>query len=248
MIDPTISVIVPAFNEADYLPRYLPTVLASLRLWEEATGQVGEVIVVDNASTDTTPQVAEQLGARVVHEPQRGIGRARNTGARAAHGEYLVFVDADVEFPLSGVRDIADTLRPGRCAGPCVGGAIPPEYEPSRAGTRLLVAAWALYRRHFGGAQGVCQFATREAFDTVRGYREDMFMSEDVEFFARLTRLGAARQHPVVHLTHLRVRPSNRRFERWPSWRIWWWCNPITANLARTSPRFWRHWYDSTIR
>ncbi|WP_405085975.1 glycosyltransferase [Microbispora sp. NBC_01389] len=244
MIQPTVSLIIPAFDEAGYLPRYLPTVLASLRLFEEHTCQVGEVIVVDNASTDATAAVAEQLGARVVREPQRGIGRARNTGARAALGEYLVFVDADVEFPLGGVRDIVDTLRPGLC----VGGAIPPEYEPNRAGTRLLVAAWAAYRRRFGGAQGVCQFATREAFGTVRGYREDMFMSEDVEFFARLTRLGAAHQHPVTHLTHLRVRPSNRRFERWPSWRIWWWCNPITANLARTSPRFWRHWYDTTVR
>lgn len=240
----TLSVVIPAFNEESYLPRHLPTVLASLKHWEQHSGQRGEVIVVDNASTDATAQVAADLGARVITEPTRGIGRARNTGAAAAAGRYLLFVDADVDFPLEGASEAVRCLA----SGGSVGGAIPALYEPTKLGTRLLVAAWALYRRHRGGAQGVTQFCTREAFHALGGYRPELYMSEDVEFFARLTRLGEQTGAPVVHLTGLRVRPSHRRFEQWPSWRMIWWANPITAHLFLTSRRFWRHWYDTTIR
>jgi len=241
---PALSVVIPAFNEEDYLPRYLPTVLASLRRWEQTSGQRGEVIVVDNASTDATARVAAKLGARVIAEPVRGIGQARNAGAAAAAGQYLVFIDADIDFPAEGITDAMRHLT----SGMCVGGAIPPLYEPTKLGTRLLVAAWGLYRRYRGGAQGVTQFCTRDAFFALYGYRPDLFMSEDVDFFARLTRLGNQRGMPIVHLTHLRVRPSNRRFETWSSWRMIWWANPITAHLFLTSRRFWRHWYDTTVR
>lgn len=239
-----LSVVIPAYNEEKYLPTYLPTVTASLRRWEELSGLRGEIVVVDNASTDATAEIAAGLGARVVPEPSRGIGRARNTGAAAARGDLLVFIDADVAFPLEGVTAVARELRAGRC----VGGAIPPLYQPSKAGTRLLVSAWALYRRYWGGAQGVTQFCTRDAFVRLGGYRPDLYMSEDVEFFARLTKLGKRTAAPVVHLKELHVLPSHRRFERWSSWRMAWWANPVTAQLFLTSRRFWRHWYDTPVR
>ena len=58
-----------------------------------------EIVVVDNNSEDGTPGVARSKGATVVHEPVQGISRARNTGARNAKGDVLVFVDADVIVP-----------------------------------------------------------------------------------------------------------------------------------------------------
>lgn len=241
---PALSVIIPAFNEEKYLPRYLPSVLESLDRWECHSGLRGEVIVVDNASTDQTARIAQELGARVVHEPVAGIGRARNTGALTARGTYLVFIDADVLFPIEGITQIARALDTSLC----VGGAIPPQYEPTKTGTRLLVAAWGLYRRLYGGAQGVTQFCTHAAFTEVKGYRPDLFMSEDVEFFARLSRHGQRTGAPVKHLTGLRVRPSHRRFEQWPSWRMILWANPVTAHLFLSSRRFWRNWYDHTVR
>ncbi|MEV7971160.1 glycosyltransferase [Sphaerisporangium sp. NPDC088356] len=241
---PTLSVIIPAFNEEQYLPCYLPSVLESIGRWELGSGLRSEVIVVDNASTDNTAQIARAFGARVVHEPVAGIGRARNTGAASASGAYLVFVDADVHFPIEGITEIIRSLDTGRC----VGGAVPPLYEPTKTGTRLLVAAWALYRRFYGGAQGVTQFCTRSAFTELNGYRPDLFMSEDVEFFARLSRHGQRTGAPIRHLTDLRVRPSHRRFEQWPSWRMILWANPVTAHLFLSSRRFWRNWYDRTVR
>lgn len=241
---PTLSVVIPAYNEEHYLPRYLPTVLASLRRWEQASGELSETVLVDNASTDQTAKVAAELGARVVSEPVRGIGRARNTGAAAARGRYLVFIDADVAFPPEGITDIAYELHTGRC----VGGAIPPHYAPTKLATRVLFATWRLLRRFRGGAQGVTQFCTRHAFEKLGGYKADLYMSEDVEFFARLTRLGRTDGAPIVQLTHLRVVPSSRRFEAWPSWRMILWTNPVTAQLFLRSRRVWRGWYESTVR
>lgn len=243
MTAPVISVVIPAFNEAIYLPRYLPTVLASLAYWEHVSGQRGEVIVVDNASTDETSKVAVRHGARVVHEPARGIGRARNSGASEAAGRFLFFADADVALPVAAVDAAMQHMTAGRC-----GGAIPPVYRPKRFGARLLVAYWARYRDRHGGAQGVAQFCTAEAFRAVGGYRPELYMSEDVEFFSRLERFGETRGVPVVYLDELRVEPSTRRFDRWPAWRMIWWQNPVTARLFLSSRRFWRHWYDRTVR
>lgn len=243
MTTPTLSVVIPAYNEATYLPRYLPSVLASLNRWEEASGQTGEVIVVDNASTDATADMAASYGVRVVTEEVRNIGRVRNTGAAAARSGRLFFIDADVALPLEAVTAAAATMDAG-----AVGGAIPPLYTPERLGARLLCAYWDHYRARLGGAQGVNQFCTADAFHHICGYREDLFMSEDVEFFVRLSAHGQATGHPVTILDELRVRPSTRRHDQWSSLRMLWWQNPVTARLRLGSPRMWRHWYESTVR
>ncbi|MEU6145061.1 glycosyltransferase [Streptomyces sp. NPDC047081] len=244
MSDPAISVIIPAFNEEKYLPTYLPTVLASVARWESASGRPAEVIVIDNDSTDATAAVALELGATVITEPVRGIGRARNSGAAQAKGKYLLFVDADVDFPEEGVTAVVAAMD----TGTTVGGSIPALYEPTKRATRVLFGMWRGIRAIRGGAQGVTQFCTRSAYDTVGGYRSDRYMSEDVEFFARLTRLGKRTRAPVVSLDHLQVRPSPRRFETWSSWRMIWYTNPVTARLFLNSRRFWRGWYDNTVR
>ena len=88
-----LSVIIPAFNEADYLPATLESIQqASEHLQARADVDV-EVIVVDNNSTDDTAAIAGAMGARAVHESVQGIGRARNCGASAAQGDVLLFTN-----------------------------------------------------------------------------------------------------------------------------------------------------------
>lgn len=98
---PRLSVIVPVHNGAGHLARCLEA------LGRSQYGQF-EVIVVDDCSTDTTPQIAERYGAHCIRTPRTlGPGGARNLGAQHAGGDVLVFVDADVVIPPEGLSLIA---------------------------------------------------------------------------------------------------------------------------------------------
>jgi glycosyltransferase involved in cell wall biosynthesis len=90
----TISVIVCAHNEAQYLGPCLHSLLAQTRVPDE-------ILVINNASTDETRAVALQVpSVRVVDEPRKGLVVARETGRRAASGNVLVYLDADCRAPL----------------------------------------------------------------------------------------------------------------------------------------------------
>jgi glycosyltransferase involved in cell wall biosynthesis len=85
---PTISVIIPVYNDAEFLRACLAALAAQTRTADE-------IIVVDNASTDASAQVAKNGGAHVVREPQRGIAPATAAGFDAASGDILARLDAD---------------------------------------------------------------------------------------------------------------------------------------------------------
>src|SRR5262245_12282044 len=90
----TLSVIVCAHNEAAFLPPCLYSLLAQTRLPDE-------ILVINNASTDETRAVAQQIPhVRVVDEPRKGLVVARETGRRLARGDVLVYLDADCRAPL----------------------------------------------------------------------------------------------------------------------------------------------------
>jgi glycosyltransferase involved in cell wall biosynthesis len=100
------SIIVPVFNTADHLDACI-TALQALEWPKEDY----EIILVDNGSTDRSPEIlAATSGIRVFHEPKRGSYAARNLGVRESQGEALVFTDSDC-FPDPGwLREIADAL------------------------------------------------------------------------------------------------------------------------------------------
>ena len=108
-----ISVVVPAFNEEKLLGASLAEIKTAaaaftIRGWEF------ELIVCDNNSTDRTGDIARAAGAKVVFEPFNQIGRARNSGAAAATGDWLIFVDAD-SHPSAGLfADVADAIASGK--------------------------------------------------------------------------------------------------------------------------------------
>src|SRR5262245_8837957 len=109
-----LSIIIPAFNEERLLGETLRRVEAartafSRRHWET------ELIVCDNNSTDRTAEIARAAGDRVVFEPVNQIARARNRGAEAASGEWLMFVDADSHPTAELFGDVAGQIESGRC-------------------------------------------------------------------------------------------------------------------------------------
>ena len=91
-----ISFVVPAYNEE----ALLPACLAAIRAEIERTGVAAEVIVVNNASTDRTPDVAAAAaGVVLVHEPKKGLVQARKAGFEASSGELVANIDADTLIP-----------------------------------------------------------------------------------------------------------------------------------------------------
>jgi len=108
-----ISFIVPAYNEEHELSE----TLAAIREASSNATQPYEIIVVDDASTDATPKIALDAGAKVVPINRRQIAASRNAGARAAQGEYLFFVDADTRINRAHVSGGLVALENGYAGG-----------------------------------------------------------------------------------------------------------------------------------
>ncbi|PAT32260.1 glycosyl transferase [Vandammella animalimorsus] len=102
----TLSVVLPAKNEQEAVGQ---TVERIVRAWPQA-----EVIVVDDGSSDATAQVAEAARARVIRHPySKGNGAAIKTGARAARGDIIVFMDADGQHDPAHIQALLDKLEEG---------------------------------------------------------------------------------------------------------------------------------------
>ncbi len=106
---PFLSIVIPAYNEE---VRLVPTVA---RIKEYLAGQSysSEILVVDNASSDRTSEVARAAGVEVLEEPQRGKGAAVRTGMLAARGEQILFSDADLSTPIEEVEGLMAELQAG---------------------------------------------------------------------------------------------------------------------------------------
>jgi glycosyltransferase involved in cell wall biosynthesis len=204
---PDYSIVVPAYNEEGFLGR----TLAALREAMDAVPSRGEIVVCDNNSTDATADVARAGGARLAFEAVNQISRARNTGARAARGRHLVFVDADTYVPQALLVAALSGLQSGRACG----GGSPVRFDGGGPTRPIALAArlWnALARRH-SLAAGSFVFVTREAFEAVGGFSERVYASEEIWFSRAVSRWGRARGHEFVILDGPPVVTSNRKAE-----------------------------------
>ena len=105
----TLSVVIPCLNEEENITQ----VVTLAREVMEREGIAGEVVVADNGSEDTSALLAEQAGARVVHEPRRGYGSAYLAGFAAARGRYIVMADADLTYDFNDVPRFLELLEAG---------------------------------------------------------------------------------------------------------------------------------------
>src|SRR6266550_3193532 len=108
-----ISFIVPAYNEE----HELSDTLAAIHAAASGAARPYEIIVVDDASTDATPKIASDAGAKVVQIHRRQIAASRNAGGRAAQGEFLFFIDADTRINRAHVSGGIAALEAGYAGG-----------------------------------------------------------------------------------------------------------------------------------
>jgi glycosyltransferase involved in cell wall biosynthesis len=203
-----ISVVIPAFNEERLIARALACVREGMvefvnRGWET------ELIVCDNNSTDRTAELARAAGARVVFEPVNQIARARNCGAAAACGDWLIFVDADSEpsRPLFG--EVAEQIVAGRC----IAGGVTVKLDGQHPVTGRAVLIWNWLSRTCHWFAGSFIFCNAEAFRAVGGFSRELFVAEEIDLSKRLKRLACATGKKVVILHRHPMTTSARKLE-----------------------------------
>lgn len=177
-----LSIIVPAYNEE----LLLPATLGALKDAIAGVGLPAELIVVDDASTDRTAEVARELGARVVPVALRHIAGARNAGGRVATGDLLVFVDADTIVPAGVLGDAVKAYEAGAVGGGA--GVRYPVNDPRWAVVVTAIVIWVMRRTKW--AAGCFVFARKDAFDRVGGFDERYFASEEIHFSRAVKKHG----------------------------------------------------------
>jgi glycosyltransferase involved in cell wall biosynthesis len=201
-----ISFVVPAYNEEAYLPACLDSILAQTRSLPAGST---EIIVVNNASTDRTREVALQYpGVRVVDETRKGLTFARQAGFAASTGDLIANVDSDSRLTPDWLAEVLNTFgeadaKPGK--QPLVALSGPVLYYDLNPRQRLLVhvfylIGWATYAmnryvlRVGSMVQGGNFVTSRQALLQIGGFNTDIsFYGEDTDIARRLNEVGEVR-------------------------------------------------------
>ncbi|MEO3727274.1 glycosyltransferase [Pseudomonas syringae] len=183
-----ISIVIPMFNEARHIGR---TLLAAQKAAHAANVEC-ELIVVDNGSSDDGPQIARQFGAQVLVMPGLLIGALRNRGTAIATGEWLAFIDADIEMPEDWLTQLFALEAEGQAD---VFGldlhtpAAAPWYATAWQRRTLRPAT---HTSHVVDWLPSANLLMRKRwFDKVGGFNETLRTGEDKEFTLRLREHGA---------------------------------------------------------
>src|SRR5437762_3838968 len=137
-----ISVVVPAYNEEKLITGSLRSIRKAAAAFEDLNWEF-ELVVCDNNSTDHTADLARAEGAKVVFEPVNQIGRARNSGAAAASGDWLIFIDADSKPSADLFDAVADQIA----GGECLGGGCTVRLEEGYPMASLVLQLWNVISR-----------------------------------------------------------------------------------------------------
>lgn len=236
-----ISVIIPAYNEE----KRLFATLAKIRAGLNELNAAAEIIVVDNESEDRTAQIAKDSGAKVVTEKKHNIARVRNTGAKNAAGDVLIFVDADTLVPAELFIKIIDAMNDERCFG----GAVAVDYEEfERKWIKFYLLGWKFWSKFFNMKQGAMQFCRKSVFFEINGYDESAYMGEDVKFYWRLSKYAAQNRGSLHFIENPKVVTSSRRFDQMSVWKTLLLTHPFFILLNSKRKNSWKEWYEKAIR
>ena len=201
-----ISVIIPAFNEERLLPETLERVKAAMTAFARCDWE-SELIVCDNNSTDRTPELARVAGARVVFEPVNQISRARNRGAEAAAGDWLLFIDADSHPSAELLAEVVEHIQTGRY----LAGGSTVRLQEHHTFAKLVTCLWNGISRTSRLLAGSFIFCEAEAFRQVGGFSLELFAGEELDLSQRLKQLARARKKRIVILHRHPLATSARK-------------------------------------
>jgi glycosyltransferase involved in cell wall biosynthesis len=196
-----ISIIIPTLNEEKYIE-------ATLESIKNQNFKDFEVIVCDCHSNDKTIEIAKKYTDKIVFTETRSTASARNTGAKYASGEYLVFLDADTMLSCDYLEKAHDIFKKAKYVGFC--GAFKfsnksLRYKITENAVNLAYIIFDLFRKTAIPGFNFC--IPKSIFEKVGGF-ENVFV-EDIDLFKKLGKLGKTK-----YFTHLCVITSSRRLER----------------------------------
>lgn len=204
---PDYSIVIPAYNEQHQLARTLPAIRAAMVEVEQA----GELIVVDNHSSDATAEVARNHGAQVVFEPVNQIAKARNAGAAAAQSQALIFIDADTTPDGELIQQAVTLMLEDQAIG---GGGIVEMDTPVPWSVRLVLGFWNTVSRVFRLSAGCFFFCQRDGFEAAGGFPESVYASEEIWLGRKLRKLGRQQCKPMTIIRTPTVKTSARKTDQ----------------------------------
>jgi glycosyltransferase involved in cell wall biosynthesis len=213
-LTPQFSVVVPAYHEADYLPRLLDSLDVARSRFHGSAAAI-EIIVADNISTDATAVVARSRGCRVVDVKKRAIGAARNGAAVAATGAIGCYFDTDIRIHPDTFNAIAVHMATGKH----VGGAAGWVAERMPLG---LVLTTALVRSltWLAGVNAGVVFCRADVFRAIGGYNEARRFGEDVEFLRTMRKAAKQRGLRTFWSKRTPAVVTTRKFDHHGDWHM----------------------------
>jgi len=203
---PLVSVVIPCYNQAHFLPEAIESVLAQ-------THPRTEIVIVDDGSPDDTCQVASRYpGVRYVRQENQGLAEARNTGFKHSKGGYVVFVDADDCLMPNAIEAHLSCFARNPGAGFVVGDIDHMAPDGSYAGS----PRWPLLEsnqyeellRVNHVANTIAVMFRRSTVEHAGGFRQDCSPAEDYELLLHAARLGPSAHHRAV-VAQYRRHPSS---------------------------------------
>jgi len=198
-----ISLVIPAHNEEKFIGKCLEAALAN------APANLLEVVVVNNASTDKTAEVAAKFPkVRVVTEKRKGLTVARQAGFKAAKGDLLAYIDADTVMPENWFNILNREFEKNPKLICLSGPYHYYDYKPPKWQEALMERSYDIYKLTKALVIGGNFVVTRDALEKIGGFDESIqFYGEDTDLAVRLKKVGK-----ILFLREFYMNTSGRRF------------------------------------
>ncbi len=212
----TYSIVIPAWNESQHIRKTIDALRNAQSQMQVATrgkeqhNYSGNIIVVDNNSTDATAEIAKEMGATVVFEPVNQIARARNTGAAASNADFMIFLDADTSINPTLLQLTIEKLVSGEVIG---GGSTVTFDREIKGFAKLLVTFWNWWSVKIGAAAGCYIFCTKEAFSAVGGFDEKQYAAEELVLSKHLREYAKTNKKKFIIIEEAPVVSSARKLD-----------------------------------
>jgi len=237
--NPKISVLIPAFNEEHFIATTIDSVHRSF----EAIQKIPyEIVVCDNHSTDATSNIAQSKGARVIFEPHNQIARARNIAAKAAQGQWFIFLDADTPLNSNVLHETVKFIESGKVGA---GGAIMAmDSDKLSPSMNFLLRTWNHVSVRFKLAAGAYLFCHRDAWEETRGFDESLYVSEEINFSLKLKAWCQSKDMRFHVITTAPIITSSRKLHWYTPWRIFRQFLVLTMPFAAKRRQKCSLWYE----